>query len=94
MRVTESTAIVKYHGHGHYKHFFKGVYYRAVKVSSRLGVGMCVLSTFEVFIDVRSLGGEKKKSIWKLCFHQTLNGKVQKSKQIRKGRRKRGSGYP
>lgn len=61
MRVTESTAIVKYHGHGHYKHFFKGVYYRAVKVSSRLEVGMRVLSTFEVFIDIRNSGGGKKK---------------------------------
>lgn len=36
MGVTESTAVVKCHGH--YKHFFKGVYYRAVKVSSRLEV--------------------------------------------------------
>lgn len=40
--------------------FFKGVYYRAVKVSSRLEVGMRVLSTFEVFIDSRNLEGEKK----------------------------------
>lgn len=55
MRVIESTAIVKHHGHGHYKHFFRGVYCRAVKVSSRLGAGMRVLSTFEVFIDIRNL---------------------------------------
>lgn len=58
MGVTESTAIVKCHGH--YKHFFKGVYYRAVKVSSRLEIGMRVFSTFEVFIDSRNLEGEKK----------------------------------
>lgn len=43
--------------------FFKGVYYRAVKVSSRLEVGMRVLSTFEVFIDIRNLGEEKKVNL-------------------------------
>lgn len=92
MRVIESTAIVKYHGHGHYKHFFRGVYCRAVKVSSRLGAGMRVLSTFEVFIDIRNLGwGEekkkkKKKSIWKLRTARF------KSKQIREGGRRKGSG--
>lgn len=58
--------------------FFKGVYYRVVKVSSRLEVGMRVLSTFEVFIDIRNLG-EEKKSIWKLWFHQTLNSKHKKA---------------
>lgn len=73
MRVIESTAIVKHHGHGHYKHFFRGVYCRAVKVSSRLGAGMRVLSTFEVFIDIRNLGwGERKKKI----NLESLNSKV------------------
>lgn len=78
MGVTESTAILKCCGH--YKHFFKGVYYRAVKVSSRLEVGMQVLSTFEVFIDSRNLEG-KKKSVWKLWFHQALNSKCKKERR-------------